>query len=77
MFFVSLTASSESEGIQKVVLCYLTNNTVFHCLVVSDSDFKITVHDVFIDYWYEICYLLLFPGKGITLYVLKRSTSRP
>lgn len=77
MYFVSLTASSESEGIQKVVHCYLTNNTVFHCLVVSDSDFKITVHDVFIDYWYEICYLLLFPGKGITLYVLKRSTSRP
>ena len=77
MYFVSLTASSESEDIQKVVLCYLTNNTVFHCLVVSDSDFKITVHDVFIDYWYEICYLLLFPGKGITLYVLKRSTSRP
>ena len=50
MYFVSLTASSESEGIQKVVLCYLTSNTVFHYLVVSDSDFKITVHDVFIDY---------------------------
>ena len=77
MHFVSLTASSESEGIQKVVLRYLADNTVLHCLVVSDSDFKITVHDVFIDYWYEICYLLLFPGKGITLYVLKRSTSRP
>ena len=50
MYFVSLTASSESEGIQKVVLCYLADNTVFHCLVVSDSDFKLTVHDVFIDY---------------------------
>lgn len=25
----------------------------------------------------SIIYLLLFPGKGITLYVLKRSTSRP
>ena len=65
MYFVSLTASSESEGIQKVVLCYLTNNTVFHCLVVSDSDFKITVHDVLLIIGMKFVIFYFFPVKEL------------